>query len=186
MAFNEDLDDAAKDALREMINLIGERMGLSREDAYMFASLAVDMRVTQLVDGNKGIHAMLPKHFARLDGHGPMRMGMMRAVPLAALIAGALVTAISARAEDPDPAIERGRAFAEQNCGRCHAIGSSGASPLAKAPPFRTLHERYPVENLTESLAEGIRTGHPEMPQFDALDTEQIDDLIAYLKSLEQ
>ena len=65
MAFNEDLDDAAKDALRAMIDLIGERMGLSREEAYMFASLAVDMRVTQLVDGNKGIHAMLPKHFAR-------------------------------------------------------------------------------------------------------------------------
>lgn len=64
MAFNEDLDDAAKDALRAMIGLIGERMGLAREDAYMFASLAVDMRVTQLVDGNKGIHAMLPKRYA--------------------------------------------------------------------------------------------------------------------------
>jgi len=63
MAFNEDLDDAAKDALREMIKLIGERMGLEASDAYMFSSLAVDMRVTQLVDGNKGIHAMLPKHF---------------------------------------------------------------------------------------------------------------------------
>jgi acetamidase/formamidase len=65
MAFNEDLDDAAKDALREMIKLIGERMGLDAADAYMFSSLAVDMRVTQLVDGNKGIHAMLPKHFVR-------------------------------------------------------------------------------------------------------------------------
>jgi acetamidase/formamidase len=63
MAFNEDLDDAAKDALREMIKLIGERMGLDAADAYMFSSLAVDLRVTQLVDGNKGIHAMLPKHF---------------------------------------------------------------------------------------------------------------------------
>ncbi|HVC54196.1 MAG TPA: acetamidase/formamidase family protein [Stellaceae bacterium] len=63
MAFNEDLDDAAKDALREMIKLIGERMGLEAADAYMFSSLAVDLRVTQLVDGNKGIHAMLPKHF---------------------------------------------------------------------------------------------------------------------------
>ena len=111
-----------------------------------------------------------------------MRQGPM----LAVLIAGALVMAISARAEDPDAAIERGRAFAEQNCGSCHAIGSSGESPLAKAPPFRTLHDRYPVENLTESLAEGIRTGHPAMPQFDELDTEQIDDLIAYLKSLER
>ena len=65
MAFNEDLDDAAKDALREMIKLIGEKMGLEASDAYMFSSLAVDMRVTQLVDGNKGIHAMLPKHFVR-------------------------------------------------------------------------------------------------------------------------
>src|SRR5437588_201861 len=63
MAFNEDLDDAAKDALREMIKLIGERMGLPASDAYMFSSLVVDMRVTQLVDGNKGIHAMLPKRY---------------------------------------------------------------------------------------------------------------------------
>jgi len=64
MAFNDDLDDAAKDALRQMIKLIGERLELAPEDAYMFASLAVDMRVTQLVDGNKGIHAMLPKRYA--------------------------------------------------------------------------------------------------------------------------
>ena len=63
MAFNEDLDDAAKDALREMIKLIGEHMGLPADDAYMFSSLAVDMRVTQLVDGNKGIHAMLSKRY---------------------------------------------------------------------------------------------------------------------------
>jgi acetamidase/formamidase len=47
-----------------MIKLVGERLGLSAEDAYMFCSLAVDLRVTQLVDGNKGIHAMLPKRYA--------------------------------------------------------------------------------------------------------------------------
>ena len=117
---------------------------------------------------------------------GLMRMGLMRAVPLAALIAGALVAATAARAEDPDPAIARGRAFAEQHCGSCHAVGPSGESPLAEAPPFRALHERYPVEHLTETLAEGMRTGHPAMPQLDALDTDQIDDLIAYLKSLER
>ena len=63
-AFNDDLDDAAKDALREMIVLIGDRLGLAADDAYMFASLAVDLRVTQLVDGNKGIHAILPKRYA--------------------------------------------------------------------------------------------------------------------------
>jgi len=64
MGLNEDLDDAAKTALREMIDLISERLSLPPDDAYMFASLAVDMRVTQLVDGNKGIHAMLPKRYA--------------------------------------------------------------------------------------------------------------------------
>ncbi|HEY1257729.1 MAG TPA: acetamidase/formamidase family protein [Stellaceae bacterium] len=64
MGFNEDLDDAAKTALRQMIVLVGERLGLAPDDAYMFCSLAVDMRVTQLVDGNKGIHAMLPKRYA--------------------------------------------------------------------------------------------------------------------------
>jgi len=64
MAFDEDLDDAAKTALRQMIGLIGERLGLAAAEAYMFSSLAVDLRVTQLVDGNKGIHAMLPKRYA--------------------------------------------------------------------------------------------------------------------------
>lgn len=117
---------------------------------------------------------------------GLMRTGLLRAAPLAALVVSTVIATNAVRAEDPDPAIARGRAFAAVNCGRCHAIGPSGESRLAKAPPFRALHERYPVENLTEALAEGIRTGHPEMPQFDELDTAQIDDLMAYLKSLEQ
>jgi cytochrome c len=95
---------------------------------------------------------------------------------------GALLISTTSHAQDST--VRRGRAFAEANCARCHAIGPSGASPLAKAPPFRTLHQRYPVEDLVESLAEGIRTAHPAMPEF-ALDQNQIHDLIAYLKSLE-
>ena len=61
MGMNEDLDDAAKQALREMIVLIRERTNLGPEDAYTLCSLAADMRITQLVDGNKGVHTMLPK-----------------------------------------------------------------------------------------------------------------------------
>jgi len=61
MAFDEDLDDAAKQALREMIRLIGELSGLKPQDAYTLCSLAADLRVTQMVDGNKGIHCVLPK-----------------------------------------------------------------------------------------------------------------------------
>lgn len=63
MAFDPDLDQAAKIALREMIALIGERKGLSREDAYMLCSLAADLRVTQLVNGNNGCHCMLEKRY---------------------------------------------------------------------------------------------------------------------------
>ncbi len=61
MGLDPDLDDAAKQALREMIRIIRERLNVSPEDAYALCSLAVDFRVTQLVDGNKGIHGMLPK-----------------------------------------------------------------------------------------------------------------------------
>ena len=84
-----------------------------------------------------------------------------------------------------EPGAQRGLTFARANCSICHAVGRFGTSPLPIAPPFRTLHERYPVEDLEESLAEGIVTGHPSMPQF-RLDPAQINDLIAYLKSLEQ
>lgn len=80
----------------------------------------------------------------------------------------------------------RGRALAEANCSTCHAIGPHGASPYAPAPPFRTLNAKYDVEGLAEAFAEGIEVGHRgarEMPQFE-LTPDQIDDLIAYLKSL--
>ena len=100
----------------------------------------------------------------------------------AAALAGFLICARAIEAQEP--MIQRGRAFAQANCARCHAIGRSGESPLPKAPPFRTLHKRYPVDDLEEALAEGIRTGHPAMPEF-VLDKHQIRDLISYLKSLE-
>jgi acetamidase/formamidase len=61
MGFDPDLDDAAVIALREMIKLICTRSGLSREDAYTLCSLAADLRVTQLVNGSKGIHVVLNK-----------------------------------------------------------------------------------------------------------------------------
>jgi len=61
MGMNEDLDDAARQALRDMIALIRERTNLGPEDAYTLCSLAADMRITQLVDGNKGVHTMLAK-----------------------------------------------------------------------------------------------------------------------------
>ncbi|MBS0337454.1 MAG: acetamidase/formamidase family protein [Proteobacteria bacterium] len=61
MGTDPDLDDAAKQALREMIKWLVELKGWAPEDAYAFCSLACDLRVTQLVDGFKGIHAMVAK-----------------------------------------------------------------------------------------------------------------------------
>lgn len=63
LGMDPDLDDAAKQALRGMIALLAARAGLSREDAYMLCSLIADMRITQLVDGNKGVHCMLEKRY---------------------------------------------------------------------------------------------------------------------------
>jgi acetamidase/formamidase len=59
MGMNSDLDQAMKQALREMIAFISHRTTLSREDAYALCSLAVDFHVTQTVNGEKGIHGML-------------------------------------------------------------------------------------------------------------------------------
>ena len=82
------------------------------------------------------------------------------------------------------PSEQRGKTFALANCARCHAVDRVSSSPLKIAPPFRALHKRYPIETLAESLAEGIQTGHPTMPEFQ-LDPDQIHDLLSYLKSLE-
>ena len=80
--------------------------------------------------------------------------------------------------------IERGRALLEENCSGCHATGPKGESPLAAAPPFRTLGQRYPVADLAEALAEGIVTGHPDMPEF-VFEPADIDAIVTYLDSLQ-
>jgi acetamidase/formamidase len=61
MAFDPDLDDCVVIALRQMLDLICARTGLDRYQAYTLASLAADLRVTQVVNGNKGIHCMIEK-----------------------------------------------------------------------------------------------------------------------------
>lgn len=100
----------------------------------------------------------------------------------AVLLLGVAVCGL-AYAQSPE-AVDRGHAFVEANCGRCHAVGPTGQSPLPAAPPFRELGQLYPVENIAEALAEGIITGHAEMPQF-VLEPPEIEDVILYLKSIQ-
>jgi acetamidase/formamidase len=63
MAFDPDLDDCVVIALRSMIDLLVARAGLDRYQAYALCSLAADLRVTQVVNGNKGIHCMIQKKY---------------------------------------------------------------------------------------------------------------------------
>jgi cytochrome c len=108
----------------------------------------------------------------------------MQSTVTAALLSAMLFVPATANAQI-SPGAQRGRTFVQANCSRCHAVDRVSQSPLTIAPPFRTLHLRYPVENLEEALAEGIRTGHPTMPAFQ-LDPGQITDVISYLKTLER
>jgi acetamidase/formamidase len=65
--FDEDLDEAAALALAGMLDLMGRELGLGRSDALAFASLVVDVRVTQLVNGVLGVHAVLPHNAIRMN-----------------------------------------------------------------------------------------------------------------------
>jgi cytochrome c len=79
----------------------------------------------------------------------------------------------------------RGEALLITNCARCHAVGRSGVSPHPQAPPFRTLSRKFKVEGLAEALAEGISTGHPDMPEF-VFEADEVGAIIDYLKSIQQ
>lgn len=61
MGFDDDLSIAAHKAVREMVEFLVAKKGLSRDDAYMLVSVAGDVDVTEVVDRNKGVHVMLPK-----------------------------------------------------------------------------------------------------------------------------
>jgi acetamidase/formamidase len=68
MAFHEDLDDAARIAMRAMIGILEDHYGVSFDDGYRLCSVAADMRVTQFVNGNRGIHVLLArKPLEKLD-----------------------------------------------------------------------------------------------------------------------
>jgi tetratricopeptide (TPR) repeat protein len=78
---------------------------------------------------------------------------------------------------------QNGKKLAEKNCSWCHAIGSSGESPNAKAPQFRTIQSRHPLVTLREPLSRGVAAPHDQMPRFQ-LTNREIDEIVAYINSL--
>ena len=109
-----------------------------------------------------------------------MFMAECRSIVVVA-VALCAVTAASAQ----DARLARGLSIVDLNCSRCHSIGRAGSSPLSKAPAFRHLSQRYPLEQLEEALAEGIRTGHNDMPEF-RFGPGDIDAILAYIGSISE
>jgi mono/diheme cytochrome c family protein len=107
------------------------------------------------------------------------RRHRLRVCMLAAVLLGSGLPALA------DSLTDHGKVLVEFNCARCHAIGTTDKSSHPDAPPFRTLSKRYPLTDLEEALAEGISTGHPDMPEWVA-NPDQIDAIIAYIASVQQ
>jgi cytochrome c len=115
---------------------------------------------------------------AHCPARRPRQNGAMRIV----LVLLASILALPAQAGDRE--VAAGRKIA-QRCKACHAIGLKGASPDKKAPPFRFLARKYPLENLQEGFAEGIVIGHSDMPNF-RLSPPQIENFLAYLGAIQR
>ena len=75
-----------------------------------------------------------------------------------------------------------GQILANKLCARCHSIDKVNHSPLDKAPPFRVIANRYSVWSLQEAFAEGIVTGHADMPEF-VLTPKEIGNLLTFMDS---
>ena len=100
---------------------------------------------------------------------------------IAALLA-VLLPGPPARAQDP---IEHGRALLKEFCGSCHAIDKTGDSPVAQAPPFRSLGGSVDLDKFSLQLERGLLAGHPDMPEF-KFSGDDARAASAYLRSIQQ
>jgi mono/diheme cytochrome c family protein len=96
-----------------------------------------------------------------------------------------LISAGAAPPQDKRALESRGEGLLTTNCSRCHAVGRTGDSTHPEAPPFRTLGQRYPIDVLAEALAEGLSSGHPDMPEF-RFEIDDVDAILAYLNSIQE
>ena len=110
-----------------------------------------------------------------------------RSIHRTVLLVGLLTIALTLHifAQESRAPAARGEELLRTNCARCHAVGRVGASPHPSAPPFRTLSRKFKIESLAEALAEGLSTGHPDMPEF-VFEPEEVGAIINYLQSIQQ
>lgn len=108
---------------------------------------------------------------------------------LTAAVAGSIAVVGLNGASPPPMSVDalrvKGETLAQTHCARCHAVGSDGVSSNPKAPPFRQIERKYPVEALAEAFAEGIVTGHKDMPEF-VFEPDDVTALLIFLKSIQR
>lgn len=102
----------------------------------------------------------------------------------AALVSAAVFASMPSLAQD-GLLERRGRTVLTENCSRCHSINRTGRSTHRQAPPFRILGQRYQIDSLAEALAEGLMTGHPDMPEF-VFEIDDVRAILAYLHSIQE
>jgi len=101
-----------------------------------------------------------------------------------ALVVGLLLCLPAAsNAADSGQLWSKGKTLLQVNCGRCHAIGAVGKSPLKAATPMRDIYARFAPRELQAELREGMVSRHRTMPQID-FSEEDVDAILAYLYAL--
>jgi cytochrome c len=100
---------------------------------------------------------------------------------LLALLAAAVQVSVAQAGELEN----RGQRILTRLCAGCHAVEKVGASPHRGAPPFRSIGDRYDINELTERMSEQLVSTHPDMPDF-KFDREDAKAARAYLYSIQR
>ncbi len=149
-------------AICHAVGLTGES---PRSDAPAFRTLSAKRNITligwELMDTDWGEHRKMPKFKINPDQ----------------------VQAVLEWIRWVQP-VEHGKRLVVENCSRCHAVKKNDKSAHPKAIPFRDISKFYPVAALEEAFAEGIETGHPDMPVF-SVSITQLRDMVAYLETIQ-
>ena len=87
-------------------------------------------------------------------------------------------------ASQPETPQQRGKVISVGLCSRCHAIETTGDSPLPAAPRFRSLDARTDLSKLAGRIRGGLLTGHEDMPMF-RFDGDDADAMTAYIRSIQ-
>lgn len=116
---------------------------------------------------------------------GPVRAALLVAALAGSLLGCADLAPLHGPTPDEHQAIERGAILAASQCATCHAVGWNSAHPATAAPAFTDIARRYRDWRLDWELEAISQAGHYRMPAR-ALTTTEIQDLTAYIRSLDK